>query len=168
MSHKVKLPSPEYLHRLLRYSPDDGKCFRRIDKAMTRAGDVVGSKTQHGYLCVKIDGQLYQLHRIIWVLSGNEDPKDMEIDHKNGIRDDNRISNLRCVSKKTNQRNRRRHKDSLSGVANVQWMERNKKYRVLICGKHYGLFKTLEGAIEKRDSVFKENGFGEVHGRLSS
>jgi len=37
----------------------------------------------------------------------------MEIDHFNGIRDDNRISNLRCVTKSENMENQKRvHKNN--------------------------------------------------------
>jgi len=172
MSKKLKLPPSGHLHELFKYDPVNGKCVRRINKARMKAGDEVGSKTKYGYLCVKVDGQLYQLHRIIWVLNDNSDPREMEIDHINGVRDDNRIKNLRCVTKQENQKNRKISVKNSTGDIHVRYNKINKNYAVIatIGGKEkrFGVFKNKIKAVKKAKLVRKENGFHENHGRPSS
>lgn len=58
----------------------------------------VGSKNEDGYIRVWCDDRLRMKHRLLWWLKHGELPD--EIDHINGIRDDNRICNLRSVNRK--------------------------------------------------------------------
>ena len=50
----------------------------------------------------------YRAHRVIWALVHGEWPEG-QIDHINGVRDDNRLENLRVV---TNQDNQKKHKET--------------------------------------------------------
>lgn len=62
--------------------------------------------------CVGVEKGSYLYHRVLWVLYHHEDiPEDMQIDHINGIRSDNRIENLRVVSKRENDQNKKVHRD---------------------------------------------------------
>ena len=79
-----------------------------------------------------------------------EHPKG-DIDHINGIKDDNRIENLRDVSKSVNLQNRKQApKHSSSGVLGVSWHEDCQKWRasIKIQGKkkYLGLFTSKEEA----------------------
>ena len=52
-------------------------------------------------------GKKYQYHMLIWIaFNGLYDKTKFDIDHKNHIRSDNRIDNLRLVSKSLNNINR--------------------------------------------------------------
>lgn len=44
-------------------------------------------------------------HRVIWYYFNGEIPEGMEIDHINGNKQDNRLSNLRCVTHSENMNN---------------------------------------------------------------
>lgn len=84
---------------------------------LKRVGKPAGKLNVEGYLKVTIDGRLYSAHRVIWMLVHGEMPAypDFEIDHVNGNRSDNRIGNLRKVTKSLNQRNGAMRRNNTSG-----------------------------------------------------
>ena len=55
-----------------------------------------------GYRYVEINGISYYSHRLIWFMHYGTWPKG-QIDHINGIKDDNRIENLREATASENQ-----------------------------------------------------------------
>ncbi len=64
-----------------------------------------------GYCHVWLNGVPVMYHNIIWILSTDEDiPESMEIDHINGNKIDNRIENLRLVTRRGNQQNQKKHR----------------------------------------------------------
>lgn len=69
-------------------------------------GKQAGCWTSAGYISIIVDGKPKQAHRIIWAHVHGAPPSNC-IDHINGVRDDNRISNLRDVSRAMNSQNRR-------------------------------------------------------------
>ena len=75
----------------------------------------------------------------------------MEIDHINGNRTDNRIANLRAVTRGGNMQNQRRaHASNTSGLLGVYYKPKNKKWAAQIQANkkrmNLGLFKTAEEA----------------------
>ena len=74
---------------------------------------VVENKKNHnrGYCRVWLNGTKILYHVIIWILSTGKDiPQGMEIDHINGNKIDNRIENLRLVTKRENSQNSEIHR----------------------------------------------------------
>ncbi|GAA0495178.1 hypothetical protein Ade02nite_19090 [Paractinoplanes deccanensis] len=68
-------------------------------------GKPVGSKDTRGY--VQIDGRtrgygLQSAHRLIWQAANGPIPDGLEVNHKNGIKADNRISNLELLTRQGN------------------------------------------------------------------
>ncbi|WP_421883281.1 HNH endonuclease signature motif containing protein [Methylibium sp.] len=127
------------LRELLHYDPETGAIYKRV-----------GHLTTHGYQRVYVDGRPYQLHRLAWMLVHGAWPTD-HIDHLNGDRSDNRLSNLRDVPKVTNQQNERRaRKNSRSGLLGASWSKAMKRWtaRIHHDGKHHflGYFDTAEEA----------------------
>lgn len=78
-------------------------------KGRVLVGSEVGSIDRKGYAVVFTGGKKYTLHRLAWLYVYGECPKG-QIDHINGIRDDNRISNLRVVTNRENACNRLCHR----------------------------------------------------------
>lgn len=101
----------EWLRERYEYEPDGG-LVRRLWPVMTRnggvgcaAGSVVGGKPhKDGYLYTAINGRLYLVHRIAWVLLTGAWPLE-EIDHRNGVRHDNSWLNLRAATVPQNRQN---------------------------------------------------------------
>jgi hypothetical protein len=98
-------------------------------------------------------------------------PKD-QIDHKNGIRNDNRIDNLDDVSCEKNLRKQKLRYDNTSGVTGVSnWITKNGceiwSAYIYTNGKKkdLGHFDNLEDAIKARKAADKKYGFHEDHGK---
>lgn len=87
------------------------------------AGDCAGSlhKTL-GYWFVSVGGRKYLAHRIVFELVTGEIPLGYEIDHKDGDRSNNLVSNLQAVPKRINTRNKGLRKTNTSGINGV-WKE---------------------------------------------
>lgn len=69
------------------------------------AGRVAGRKNKKGYIYFRIDGVNYAAHRLAWLYCYGEFPRN-EIDHRNRVRSDNRIANLRDATSSENKFNR--------------------------------------------------------------
>lgn len=80
-----------------------GKLYNR-----TRHRYVLGS-FRNGYLRVEINDIAYSIHRLVYETFIGEIPQGMVIDHINGIKDDNRLENLRCISQSENAINAQRN-----------------------------------------------------------
>ena len=94
----------KYIHEIFSY--DNGQLIRRTNLRgrNCRIGDVVGTVNSHGYRVTKIGGKIYTVHRLIYFYHHGVWPE--FIDHINRNRDDNRIENLRSVTRSENGQNR--------------------------------------------------------------
>jgi hypothetical protein len=94
------------------------------------------------------------------------------IDHINGIRDDNRIINLRVVSVRDNAKNRRPNSEKRSGLPHGVSLKRNGRYFAQIQegrkGRHLGYFATPEEAAAAYKIARDALGFHENHGRTEA
>lgn len=101
--------------RLFTYEPETGRIIRkesivRSNGAPTHyiAGDVVGGIGENGYRFIHFTVRRTEIvilaHRLAFYLMGQVPPD--EIDHMNGVRDDNRWANLRATTRSDNQLNR--------------------------------------------------------------
>jgi hypothetical protein len=126
-----------------------------------KVGDIAGVKNTNEYIVISIDGVKDYAHRWAIFYTTGEMPKDC-VDHINGIKDDNRIENLRCVTKGQNNLNQHIGRGSIGvlGVSTVK-TKNGKGYRatITISGKHIhlGCFHTIEEAAESYKQFKKEN-----------
>lgn len=114
---------------------------------------LLGVSAAHGYLHVKLHGKKYMAHRLAWLLHTGSRPS-QQLDHINGVRDDNRIDNLRECTPAENQQNLTKYKNNSSGVQGVCWHKRDEKWmaRINVDGKciNLGYFNTVEEATAAR------------------
>jgi HNH endonuclease len=101
------------------YDPNTG-IFRWKMRTSNRVavGDICGQVDRHGHRSINIDGWRYLAHRLAWFYMYAVWPKE-EIDHINQVTDDNRIENLREVSRSQNNMNRSKNKSNAVGFKGV-------------------------------------------------
>lgn len=181
------LPSPELLNKLLKYNPETGEFFwRQRDISFFKEGKNSASHAcnawnaknankpaftaddSHGYRHGRIFGVAYQAHRVAWAVSRGEWPSKF-IDHINGVKDDNRISNLRLASITDNNRNMRKSRRNKSGCVGVYLHKNTGKWAASIgCqGKavHLGYFEKKQDAIATRKRAEIQYGYHKNHGK---
>lgn len=82
-----------------------------------RAGLRAGSLARNGYVTIRVQGRLLYAHRLAWVFVVGLIPRGYEIDHIDGARANNRITNLRLATRSENNCNsRKRGKPTPKGV----------------------------------------------------
>ena len=130
------------------------------------SGKVAGYAHNRGYLAVNVNGYTYLVHRVCWALSTGEWPTE-DVDHINGIKDDNRLVNLRVVTRGVNSRNQKLRSNNSTDCMGVTRDNNSFRVRVGTEGKRVSLgnFKTLDEAVEVRKNAESSYGFHENHGR---
>lgn len=123
---KDKLTQAE-LKRLLHYSPWTGKFTWRVDKGNHKSGDVAGSLSANGYVRIKINGEEHLAHRLAHLYMKGYFPE-YDMDHKKGIRDDNRWRELKHVTRICNSQNKSLDKRNTSGFPGVSWNKKERKW----------------------------------------
>lgn len=170
--------SPDQLRELLDYSPESGtltwkhrgaQWFSDVPHAETwnkkYAGKEAFTTVALGYKQGRVLYQLIQAHRVAFALAHGHWPTG-DIDHIDGNRSNNRISNLRDVSRSTNCRNSARRKDNKSGVTGVMWNTQYQKWAVYINGKRYiGRFHSFDDAVSARKLAEVAEDYHPNHGR---
>lgn len=148
------------------YNPDTGiVTWTHSDKVSKRVrGKQVGSPHNQGYIQTNIKGKSYLLHRLIWeMVYGSLPPIIYEIDHINGDRSDNRLENLRVVTRQQNLQNSKGkvHSSRFKGVSwdkvRNQWVVYIKEGNKV---KNLGRFSDEEEAAERYRS-YSEKLYGD-------
>lgn len=144
MAHKD--PTKESVREMFEYDAKTGALLWKNCWHKRLNNTPAGSDYQDGYKRVGINGGSHMQHRVIWIHVHGSIPRGMEIDHKNGIRSDNRISNLRLASRSTNMLNlQRAHRDNRNGFLGVT-RHKSGKFQAVLSHRYLGLFDTAEQA----------------------
>lgn len=118
---------------------------------------IAGSLDKDGYIIIGLFNKRYKAHRLAWFYVYEEWPNG-EIDHINGIRNDNKINNLRVVSNRENNQNRKSHRSGR--LLGCTYNKRLKKWvaQIQISGKkkHLGVYNTEEEANKVYLAALKE------------
>ncbi|WAX10778.1 hypothetical protein BV737P3_00027 [Phocaeicola phage BV737P3] len=134
-------------------------------------GNLVAGYTRSsddGYIQIRFKGKNYYAHRIAMLLAYGFYSDELEIDHINHVRNDNRLVNLRFVTKSGNQRNQSISSRNTSGVTGVSYYKAKRKYvaQIKVDGEviHLGSFATLEEAAKVRKDAEVKYKFNANHG----
>lgn len=158
----------EDVRRFLHYAPDTGKFWWKLRSYDTFYGEgsiprdrgkvwnqrFAGKRAftaqSLGYFVGSVTGCKVYAHRVAWMhYHGEIPPEGMLIDHINGDKTDNRISNLRLVTRQQNIHNKP-GRGGASQYKGVQWNKTARKWYATIRheGKtrHLGMFDSEEEA----------------------
>ena len=175
---KRPLPSPEELRQRLSYNAATGSLTWKpiplplgdasAAKAFNAryADKVAGTLTEKGYFKVRWGAGKIYAHRIAWAIHYGEWPVGC-IDHINHDGTDNRISNLRDVSRAENARNRPPQKNSKNFVG-IYKHKTCSRWVASIGHKgenvYLGLYPCIGQAIKVRRTAEQIRGFHPHHG----
>lgn len=179
-AEKTELP-PAVLHSIFRADFDKGFLYwkeRPLDWfPNVRTGRIWNTKwagkiayfstNLHGYSHVRTFNRLRKVHRIIFAMYHGYYP--IQVDHINGKRTDNRISNLRAVNNQTNALNKRMPAQNSSGEVGVYYHKRTGRWgaQAQISGRifNFGTFATFDEASAANKAGRAQLGFHQNHGR---
>lgn len=176
--------TPNYLRECMDYDPQAGVLTWKIrppfhfsdgTKAAEHQAAIWNAKYagkeaflgigNHGYRTSSVGGKRFTGHRVAWAIHYGEWPEG-EIDHINGNRCDNRIANLRDVSRRENAKNLATKSGRVRGV---YWYPPTSRWAVKIQSdgvqRHIGYFINKNDAIAARQDAERRLGFHENHGR---
>ena len=161
------------------YEASDYGCVRSLQfKCKKRIKYLKNAKHPTGYERIDLyrDGKYKKLfvHRLVYEAFVGEIPEGYEIDHINTIRDDNRLSNLRCVTRKENHANpitaARNREANRRNAKDPQWREAHREGTRKARNKHvFQIDKQTGEVIRKWEcaaDVERELGFN--HGSISA
>ena len=135
------------LRELLQYDPETGIFTWAISRKGCSIGTLAGNTNKvNGYQYICIDGYKHTSQRLAWVYVYGRLPN-TEVDHINHNKLDNRISNLREVTRAENMQNLQKARNS-SGFIGLTFSRNRWVPSIRINGKkkYLGVYKTPEEA----------------------
>lgn len=153
MATRLKLKEESLKHErlleLLEYTPETGIFVWKKTFSNAKQGQEAGWVVWNKYKKIAIDSKEYMAHRLAWFYINKEWPKE-DLDHIDGNRQNNTISNLREASRSQNLQNKRKQSNNSSGFIGVSYNKKLNKWDARLCvfGKQIclGLFRTAEEA----------------------
>lgn len=138
------------------YYYSDGRFYRTKDRGRHKKDALVGSThDKRGYRKINIGDKQYYEHRLVYLYHHGYLPN--EIDHANGIKNDNRVENLRGCSRTENNLNLPLCSANTSGHKCVSWHKQMSKWQVRVTVnnkyKSFGLYDDFELACLVSDEV---------------
>lgn len=184
---RIKYPTKEILNKYLNYNPITGiftwkerqesdfnnnkkngnACFTWNTRFKNKKAGCIN----RGYIIIRLNNTNYQAHKLAYIfMNGNNEEYD-DIDHINKNPTDNRICNLRPVTRSQNMQNSNIQKNNTSGITGISFNKNKNKWEAYIKlnKKRYnlGIYSTLLEAAQKRYQAEKEYGF-HIFNKLTS
>ncbi len=116
----------ERLVSVLAYNKSTGIFTWKKQYHVSKIGRQAGSRCR--YLHIKIDGEAYKSHRLAWFYVTGKWPE-LEIDHRDGDKFNNRWRNLRQATREQNSHNNLPQKGKLyTSLKGVTWAKERSKW----------------------------------------
>lgn len=122
------------IHELLEYNSITGEFFWKVSVSNRKPAGSATGKPRKGnkYSTIMINGINYMAHRIAWLHYYGHWPTQF-VDHKDGVKSNNAITNLREASNSQNKCNMGKRTDNSTGFKGVYFNKLNSNYRAGIC-----------------------------------
>lgn len=145
----------EKLHREMVY--ENGRLFWRKPGQGRRVDGNVGTVDREGYVRINFLREHYMEHRLIWLYHYGVMPTG-QLDHINQDPSDNRIENLREVTNRENNLNKKQSNRTIP--PNIYFHHGKYRVDILYKGTRYKSisYKTVEEAIEERELLLEKAG----------
>lgn len=148
-SNQMNSLTQKRLKELLMYNSETGLFYKNSSPLISIGAISNAAKGKGGgYVRITIDRNCFLAHRLAWLYIYGYWPTN-QIDHRNGNRSDNKITNLREATSSQNMMNRDYGSSQFGrGVAHVNGRKNPWKARIYIEQKeiHLGYFSTREEA----------------------
>lgn len=141
----------DYIKELFHYK--GGNLFWRAHRGRMSEGSMAGSCDNHGYSRIRVGRKLYLTHRLVFLYHHGYLPEN-DIDHIDRCKTNNKIENLREVSKSCNMRNSTQRSQTSSGVKGLSWNKAHQKWlaHIAVHGalKYLGIYSDFTEAVTHR------------------
>ena len=155
MTEMKPLPPLEDLQKAFYYDPITGILINRT------TGNIQNCLDSRGiYIVVSYKNENWQSHRICYYLGNKKDPGFLQVDHKDRVKTNNKLNNLRLKTNGDQQRNTKLRSCNKSGVRGVCWDKKSGKWIAYITVKkqkmklYYG--DSYDDATEARKKAEKK------------
>lgn len=120
------------LQDVLTYTPETGEFSWIVPPVgWIYQGDIAGSINKNGYRYITVNKKKYLAHRLVWLYVHGYLPEG-DLDHVDRVRTNNKVENLREVSRQCNIRNSPNRVTNTSGVKGVCWCKKMNKWKARI------------------------------------
>ena len=159
---EVAMFTQKYLQELFDYK-DGNLYWKGMRGTKNYAGERAGSRLPTGYEHIMIDGKYIYSHRAIFLYHHGYLPK--ILDHINGIRNDNKIENLREVTAFQNAWNTKT-KIGISGIKGVTWDKAHKKWMAQLRANNKKIYIGRFTCLKEAEAAYKKY-LAEHHGEFT-
>ena len=104
---------------------ENGELYNKHTRGRAVANKLAGAINSRGYRHIRIQNKFYLVHRLIWIIFNNILDDSVLIDHKDGNKANNLISNLRIATYSENSMNKIIATNNTSGVKGVYFSRNN-------------------------------------------
>jgi hypothetical protein len=136
-----------------RYIYDDGFLISK------HTNDVMCNLDKDGYIRVRINGAEFRAHRVIWEMHNGPIPEGTLIDHIDGNKCNNRLSNLRLATRRQNNVNSKVKSNRIYDLPKGVTMNTGGKFRAKIKYKGdticIGTYNSIEEAEREYNDAAK-------------
>lgn len=119
------------LRKKLNYDPATGEFTWAYSRGPIKIGQAAGRILKDGYRSIQFNGREWMAHCLAWAYVYGSLPSE-QIDHRNLIKDDNRIGNLRAGNQVQQQGNTQVSCRNKSGLKGVRWYPERQRWRAEI------------------------------------
>jgi hypothetical protein len=115
------------VNEFLAYDPFTGNLFQKKKRPKVKVGSIAGGLNPDGYRYIQLLGVKYPAHRLVWLIENKQLPV-KTLDHIDGNKSNNHITNLREVTNKQNTENRGKQRNNKTGYKGVSFNNRLQKF----------------------------------------